>query len=95
MAGELFLPLLVIDAEKFDDGFVRHIEFSKIEIVGTRQPSDRRSDRGFASLAAIDDPLEHAHVVAETRPKKFAVLAFAEPVHVEDERRTGQAFSNF
>ena len=54
-----------------------------------RHPADRRLARVGAAAAAVDDPLEHAHVLAEARPEKFAVVVLAEPVHVEDARRIG------
>ena len=40
MLGQFFLPLLVIDAEKFDDVFVLDVELIKIEIVRAGQPAD-------------------------------------------------------
>ena len=89
--GQFFLPLLVIDAEKFDDVFVLDVELIKIEIVRAGQPADRRLNRVPCSFAAIDDPFEHPHVLAETWPEKFSVCAFAKPVHVKNERRIGEA----
>src|ERR1700730_680732 len=34
--GEFFFPFFVIDSEKFDDGFVLHVELVQIEVVGPR-----------------------------------------------------------
>ena len=91
MAFEFLLPFLVIDSEKFGDAFVIDIELVKIDPVKRGQPANGRFDRGVNAFAAIDHPFQHAHIIAETGPKKFTVLAFAEPVDVKDERRIGQA----
>ena len=39
-----------------------------------------------AAFDAVDNPLEHAGVLAEARPQEAAVLAAAEPVDQEDFR---------
>ena len=91
LGSNLFLPLLVIDAEKFDDVFVLDVELIKIEIVRAGQPANGRLNRAPCFFAAIDDPFEHPHVLAETGPEKFPVRAFAKPVHVKNERRIGEA----
>src|SRR5256885_15635768 len=83
----------MIDSENFRDAFVVDIEFGEIEIVRAWQPTDRRFKRTASSFAAINNPFEHAHVFAETRPEKLALHPFAKPVHVENERRTREAFS--
>src|SRR5438477_6765809 len=92
--GQFRFPFFVIDLEQFVDAFVIDFEFCQIEIVQAGQPTDRRFQCTVAAFASIDHPFEHAHVVAETGPKKLAALAFAEPVHVKNERRIGQTFSN-
>ena len=92
--GEFFLPFLVIDSEKIRNGFVIDVETIKIEIMRTGQPADRRFDCPGILFTAIDDPFEHAHVLAEARPEKFSIRAFAEPIHVEDERRIRETFSD-
>ena len=86
MTRQFLLPLLVIDAEQLDDAFVRNIQLSKIDIVRAGQPTDGRFDGAAGLFATIDNPFEHAHVVAETGPEKFSVFAFAEPIQVETER---------
>ena len=87
MLDQFLLPLLVIDAQQRDDVFMFDLELFKIEIVRAGQPADWRFDGAAFFFAAIDDPFQDAHVIAETGPKKFSALAFAEPIHVEDERR--------
>src|SRR2546428_5655662 len=91
MRGDLLLPFLVIDTEKFDDAFVLNVKVFKIEIVGAGQPADGRFDCAAGAFAAIDHPFEHAHVLAEPWPEKLSVRTFAEPVHVKDERRLCEA----
>ena len=66
--GQFLFPLFVIDFEKLVDPFMIDLELGQIEIVQTGEPPDRRFERGIASFAAIDDPFQHAHVVAETGP---------------------------
>src|SRR5438094_8267764 len=70
---------------------------SQLFAVGTvwaRQPAHGRFERAACLFAPINDPFEHSHVLAEARPEEFSILAFAEPVHVEDERRIGETFSD-
>ena len=42
--------------------------------------------RVYLALAAVDDPLQHAQVVAEARPDEVPLVVRAEPVDVEDLR---------
>jgi hypothetical protein len=42
-----------------------------------------------AAATAVDDPLQHPHVVAEARPGELAVGVGADPVDVEDLRQLG------
>src|SRR5437667_1957057 len=58
------------------------------------QPADGRLERATASLAAVDDPFEHAHVFTETGPEEFSVRAFAKPIHVKNQRRIGEPLSD-
>src|SRR6266436_6618496 len=83
----------MINSENFRDAFVIGVEFGEFVIVRARQPTDRRFERTASSFAAVNNPFEHAHVFAETRPEKLALHPFAKPVHVENERRTREAFS--
>ncbi len=87
MRSDLLLPFFVIDAEKFNDAFMLHVEFFKIEIVWAGQPADGRFNRAAGPFAAIDNPFEHAHVFTKPWPEKSSVRAFAEPVHVKNQRR--------
>ena len=42
------------------------------------------------TVAAFHDPVDDAHVLAESRPEKFSVLVFAEPIHMEKARQVGE-----
>ena len=68
MRGDFFLPFLVIEPEEFVNGIVIDVQLCKIQIMGTGQPAYRRFDRATVPFAAVDDPLEHAHVFAKARP---------------------------
>ena len=52
-----------------------------------RHEADRRLDRLAVAVAAAEDPLQHARVLAEAGPQELAVLVLAEPVDVEDPRQ--------
>src|SRR5947207_14656149 len=94
MLVQFLLPLRMINLEKFGNAFVIDVQLSQIEIMQTGQPADWRFDGAAVAFATVDDPLEHAHVVAKTGPEKSSALAFAEPVHVKNQRRFGQTFPN-
>ena len=42
---------------------------------------------GCRALDPLDNPLQHAHVLAEARPEELAVVVLAEPVDAENARR--------
>ena len=53
---------------------------------GRGDVADGGLDRGGLAVDALDDPLQHAAVLAEARPQEAAVVVAAEPVDVEDAR---------
>src|SRR5690606_41390579 len=63
------------------------VEPRDIEILRSRQVADRLLDGARAALAAVDDPAQHAQVLAEAGPQEAAVRVAPEPVHVEDLRQ--------
>src|SRR2546423_5285302 len=85
----------MVDLEQFIDAFLIELEPGKIEIVNAGQKTDGRFDRAARIFATVEDPFENAHIIAEARPEKFSVRAFAEPVHIKYERRIAQALSDF
>src|SRR3982751_6114943 len=94
MRGDLLLPFLVIEPEEFVNRIVINVEVGHIEIVRARQPTNRRLECATISLAPVDDPFEHAHVFTEPWPKEFSFCAFAEPIHVENQRWIGELLSD-
>src|SRR6266478_3231581 len=79
--GQLLRPFFMIDSENFRDAFVIDVEFGEIEIMRARQPTDRRFERTASSFAAVNNPFEHAHVFAVTRPEKLALPSSANPLY--------------
>jgi hypothetical protein len=65
------------------DGVERGALPVEIAIPGTRPIAPARAP----SATAFDDPLQHAHVLAEAGPREFAVAVLAKPVDAEDARR--------
>src|ERR1043166_8163340 len=58
-----------------------------VQILEARHDAKRRIDAAREPLAALDDPLQHAHVLAESRPDELSLSIASEPVHAEDARR--------
>src|SRR3954451_11770653 len=94
MRGDLVLPFLVIEPEEFVNRIVINVEALHIEIVRARQPTDRRLECATIFLAPVDDPFEHAHVFTKTWPEEFSFCAFAEPIHVKNQRWIGELLSD-
>src|SRR5436309_1288204 len=82
-------PLGGIDAKEHLEGRIAEIEPGAIEGARLRDPPDRRLARLAASIASIEDPPEHAEVLAEAGPQEPAIVARPEPVHPKDFRRVG------
>ena len=62
----------------------RHVEAVDVDGVEGRDSADRRVDGGRLVGDAVEDPLEHAGVLAVAGPEELAVGVLAEPVDVED-----------
>src|SRR5580698_3719966 len=80
-------PLTAIEGLQFVELLAREVETGPLDLVVIRHPADGCFLRGGAAVRAIDNPLQHAHILAEARPDELAVRVFAEPVDVEDARR--------
>src|SRR5215471_14020711 len=94
MRSDFFLPFLVIETKEFVNSNVIDAELGKIEIVRAGQPADWRFERATAPFAPVNDPFEHAHVFTETWPEEFSVCALAKPVHIKNQGRIGELFSD-
>ena len=78
------------DPQRICDRYRDHPDRDDADWVTT----DRRFDGATILFTAIDDPFEHPHVLAEARPEEFSIPAFAGPIHIEDERRVCETFSD-
>src|SRR5262245_27322919 len=80
----LLAPVFARHREEIAHHGVSHLEPAGVDAARGGQQPDGRLGSGGAILAARDDPLEHAQILAEAGPDEAAVLVLAEPVHVED-----------
>src|SRR5689334_3268731 len=81
---ELITPGVEIDVcECLESPFV-HRESAPVDIPESRHPAERGFHRASATVHALDDPLEHAHVFSEAGPHELASLVATEPVDAED-----------
>src|SRR5690606_35276763 len=80
--GGLPLPAFRHDSEQLMK--VNVFQTVAVYPVRIRQQSNRAFHCLRLALDAADDPLQHAHVLAEARPHEAAVVVLAEPVDVED-----------
>src|SRR5690606_29562752 len=86
--AQLFLPRRHVDARKLPVLAARELlEPGPVQILEARHDAERRFHAAGATLAALDDPAQHAHVLAEPGPYEAAVRVAPEPVDAEDARR--------
>src|SRR6185437_10665086 len=83
-------PLGAINLLQLIEGLSGEIETLPVNVLKVRSPADGRLLAQGAAMDTVDDPLEHAHVLAEAGPEEFTLLVLAEPVDVEDTRRGGE-----
>ncbi len=62
-----------------------------MNILVPGHPADGRFAAERAAMCAIDDPLQHAHVLAIAGPDELSFGVLTEPVHVEDARSLAEA----
>src|SRR6185437_8925099 len=85
---ELDLPLVAIDTHHAREAASVELEAGPVEMGVFGNEAEQRLCRPRLAGAALEDPLEHAHVLSEARPDEAAVRILSEPVHAEDPRRT-------
>src|SRR3954451_12988531 len=84
---QLFLYKPLVDRQELLHLRLRHVQAGDVDVTRAWYQPNRRLDRLQFAVAAAEDPLEHAAVLAEPRPQELAVLALAEPVHAQDLRQ--------
>src|SRR5208283_799357 len=67
-------PALYVDAEQLGDICRRQVEPLGVEIRGRGKPANRRIHSVRFAIAALEDPFQHAAVLAVSGPEEFTVL---------------------
>src|SRR5437660_10234040 len=79
-------PAFNIDVEKLRQIGRRNVQTLYIQILRTRQASDRSIDGVRCPVTPFKEPLQNAAIFTVTGPQEFALLVLAEPVHEENLR---------
>src|SRR6478736_6591035 len=90
MANDLPLPCLVVNALNLIEIAARELETFPIHVFVLWLPAERRFLSQRATTNAIDDPLQHAHILSESRPEKLSVGVLAKPIDEKDPRRLAE-----
>src|SRR5512134_1104487 len=69
-AAHLGEPAVHVDAQQLGQVLLGHVEPGHVELAPPRQVADRGLDGLGRSLAALEDPLEHAAVLAVAGPQE-------------------------
>src|SRR3954451_23347830 len=67
---DLGLPLVLVHPQRLLDLLAGHAQARDVQRVRRRNVPDRRLLGSGGALEALDDPLEHAAVLAEARPQE-------------------------
>src|SRR3989304_5025453 len=87
MRGELFLPRGRLDPRQLGEPRCAELlQPAPTEVLVGGHDAKRRLRPARASVAALDDPGEPAHVLSESRPEGFSAGVSLEPVDAEDPR---------
>src|SRR5690606_24799200 len=84
-------PRARIDRQQRVQARALELDPMQIEVLAARNESDRGRPRPVSILASLDDPLQHAQVVAEARPQEFPVGSLTEPIDMNDARQARAA----
>src|SRR5204863_9448893 len=71
---DLLAPLLEVDLQRRTELLRRDLHAVEVERVLAREQADRRLDAAALAVAALEDPLQDARVVAEAGPHVLARL---------------------
>src|SRR2546428_426182 len=80
---QLAFPEIALQAHHLPEALRAEVETPPVEIAIFGLQPERRLHSVRALAAAIHDPFQHAHVLAEAGPHEFTVLVGAEPVDGE------------
>src|SRR4029078_3691151 len=61
-----------------------------VEVLVTWHPADGRLFGEHSTANAIDDPLQHPHILAIAGPEESSLRILAEPIDLEDLRRLAE-----
>src|SRR5215472_10512162 len=92
--SEIDFPIIGFHAEKCAQRLGRNFQAIKRKRATRRHITDRCFFGFTPSFDAFENPFEHPHILPKARPQVLAVGAFAEPVHVKDLRRVGDALAH-
>src|SRR5262245_48569757 len=84
MANDLALPCRVIDALNLVKIGAREVKPFPIHVLVLWLPAERRFLSQRAAANAIDNPLQHAHILSKSWPEKLSIGVFAEPIDEKD-----------
>src|SRR5687767_11339861 len=88
---QLLAPFVDVHAKRRLDRGLSGGDIAHLEIRRARRQADRSLLRPSFALAALQDPLDHPHVLAVAGPEELAVRTLAEPVDQEDPGRPRHA----
>ena len=94
LALQIIFPGLAIDADQLIDVGLGYFESFAGQARCLGHVADRRFIRLAAAFRALDDPAQHAEVLAESRPEKSAALVTLEPIDAENFRRIGHLLAH-
>src|SRR5262249_16251201 len=92
MQQQLPHPCVAVDRHQFlESRRTEVLHPTPVEVLIARHPADWAFDTDGATAGPLDDPFQHAHILAIPRPQEVAVLVLAEPVDAEDPGRVWDA----
>src|SRR5437762_3235102 len=94
LALEIVFPGLAVDTEELIDVGLGYVEAFADQARCLRHVSDWRLIGIAAALRALNDPTQHAQVLAESRPEKSAALVALKPIDAENFRRIGHLLAH-
>src|SRR4030042_6274245 len=78
------LGVFTVYGHQFVKGLRAVIQAFPINVLKSRHKTHGAFDAITTAVNAIDNPLKHPHIFAESGPHEFALLVTAEPVPTDD-----------